>query len=122
MIFITEDIAEQGGNCPVCGKLFRPNGVGPQNIPELTSVLNALPTSHVLRYGANFHDWLYHIGKTEADRKAADELMYAKNKWKIGVCVKYYKRAFYHAANYRNYLFVRWFGKKFFYKDGCKPK
>ena len=47
MIFITEDIAEQGGNCPVCGKLFRPNGVGPQNIPELTSVLNALPTSHV---------------------------------------------------------------------------
>lgn len=122
MIFITDNLAQQGGNCPVCGKEFTPNGIGPQDIPELTSVLNSLPTSHILRYGANFHDWLYHIGTTEADRKAADDLMFAKNRWKIGVCVKWYNRPFYHISNYRNYLFVRAFGKKFFYKDGCKPK
>ena len=119
MIFITDNLAQMGGECPVCGRVFRANGIGPSDIPELTSVLNALPTSSVLRYGANWHDWLYHIGKTEADRKAADELMYAKNKWKIGVCVKWYSRPFYHAANYRNYWFVRTFGAKFFGKDNC---
>lgn len=119
MIFITDDLAQQGGSCPVCGKMFRPNGIGPTAIPELATMLNNLPTSHVLKYGANFHDWGYHFGGSDKARKEADELMYAKNRWKIGACVKWYKRAFYHAANYRNYLFVRAFGAKFFGKDNC---
>ena len=119
MIFITEDLAQQGGSCPVCGKFFRPNGIGPTSTPELATMLNNLPTSHVLKYGANFHDWGYHFGGGVNDRKAADELMFSKNKWKIGSCVKWYSRPFYHAANYRNYLFVRAFGAKFFGKDNC---
>ena len=122
MIFITEDLAQQGGSCPVCGKMFRPNGIGPQDIPELATMLNNLPTSHVLKYGCNFHDWGYHFGGSDKARKEADDLMYAKNKWKIGAYVKWYSRPFYHAANYRNYWFVRTFGAKFFGKDGCKAE
>ena len=81
MIKLTEIMVLNGFICPVCGKFFKPNGVGPESAPKLTKLLNKLPSSHVLRYGAYWHDSAYHLGKNWGSREDADLLMYEKNEW-----------------------------------------
>lgn len=119
---ITKQMANNGGNCPVCGKFIRPNGVGPDDTPELTTILNNLPSNHLLKYGANFHDWFYHIGGSDVDRYVADLTMFFLNKDLIRERCRWYSSWFYHLMNYRNYLFVREFGSNFFGKDGCNSQ
>jgi hypothetical protein len=123
MIEITEDLAKRGGYCPNCGEWFRPNGVGPTDIKELATVLNQLPSSSVLKYGSNFHDWYYHIGIAWGTRDEADLEMFLKNEYIINKkCNWWFTRWYYRSANQRNYLFVREFGWKFWNKNGCKKK
>ena len=126
---ISESMAKKGGICPHCKKFIRANGVGPDDFPALTSMLNKLPSSHVLKYGANFHDIYYHLGTnivksgyiSAYDAQAiADLLMFEKNKLNIKRVCKFYSRPFYYAMNYRNYLFVRIFGHRFFGDKNCK--
>lgn len=116
---ISEDLALNGGVCPKCGRYFRANGVGPKDNQMLTSMLNALPSSHILKYGAGYHDWMYHFGGAEEDRKFADDVMFLKNEERIKEKIPGYQRWFYHACNWRNYIMVRTFGKKHFGKDNC---
>ena len=122
MITITEEMAERGGICPECGKFFRPNGIGPEDIPELTTVLDKLPSSALLRYGARFHDWMYHLGVLWGPRELADLVMYWKNEAIIAEKGKWWNRWYYRAANLRNYQIVREFGWKFWNKNGCKER
>ncbi len=122
MFEIPEGLAQFGGNCPICGKYFLPNGVGPSDIPQLTTVLNNLPSSHILRYGANFHDFAYHMGGLWGSRKQADDLMLDKNREKIkSLNLGWIKSSFLYTMNWRNYLAVRTFGAKFWNEKGCKP-
>ena len=118
---ITEEMASKGFQCPVCGQFFRGNGLGPSDIPELTTALNSLPSSHVLKYGANYHDIAYHLGPAWGSRKDADDLMLSKNKEKIGRLHRsWLEKQWLHAMNYRNYWAVRAFGSKFWNEKGCK--
>jgi len=120
MIVITERMAERGGICPVCQKWFRPNGIGPTDVKELVTVLNELPSSHLLRYGANWHDWAYHLGPAWGTRDEADLMMFLKNEDIIAKKGKWWNRWFYRAANQRNYQIVRELGWKFWSANGCK--
>ena len=120
MIYISENLALNGGVCPVCGKIYKPNGVGPSDLPELTTFLNELPSSSLLRYGAAFHDWAYHLGPAWGSRINADLLMYSKNEFIIKEKGKWWNRWFYNWANKRNYIAVREFGEPFWNKNGCK--
>ncbi len=121
MITVTEEMAARGGLCPVCGHQFRPNGVGPTDIKELATALNSLPSSHVLKYGANWHDWAYHLGRAFGSREQADDLMLTKNREKIGRLHRsWIEKQWLYAMNYRNYYAVRVFGSKFWNKKGCK--
>jgi hypothetical protein len=113
-------MAERGGICPVCKKWYRPNGVGPSDLPELTRVLDNLPSSGLLRYGANWHDWSYHIGVNWGSRMEADILMFEKNEEIIDKKGTWWNRWFYRWANERNYRAVRDFGAKFWNENGCK--
>ena len=119
MIEITERMALQGGICPCCKKFFRPNGVGPDAIPELTTVLNKLPSSSILKHGANFHDWAYHLGTLWGCRESADLLFYEKNEEKIKRECSIFTAWFYRIMNKRNYLFVKELGQTFWDQNGC---
>jgi hypothetical protein len=88
----------------------------------LATVLDNLPSSHLLRYGANYHDWAYHMGDLWGSRLEADNLMVEKNEEKIKRECSVFTTWFYRAMNRRNYLFVREFGSSFWGKDGCKEK
>jgi hypothetical protein len=128
---ISEDLALNGGVCPKCGKFFKPNGVGPANNKILTTFFDNLPSSHLLRYGANFHDWYYKLGRNIYDpshpaysnrelcRKLADDIFYKKNQEIISKKCKWYDTWFYQLMNKRNYLVVREFGEKHFSFYGC---
>jgi hypothetical protein len=120
MIKITEGLASKGGHCPVCGRFFRPNGVGPQSYETLSSVLNWLPSSSILRYGANFHDWYFHLGSNWGTQEYADKIMFELNEKEIKRRCKWFNSWYYRLANKRNYLFVREFGHNYWDKDGCK--
>jgi hypothetical protein len=117
---ITEDLASRGGLCPFCKKYFRPNGIGPIKWQVLAHVLNSLPSSHCLKYGANFHDWAYHLAENFGTRLEADRLMLEKNKEFIDKYCIGLNRFFYHAMNYRNYWAVRAFGNKIWNQKDCK--
>ena len=79
MIEISEYLAQNGGLCPICLKFIKPNGVGPSDCETLTTVLDNLPSSHLLRWGANFHDVAYHMGDNFGTRQEADDLFLKKN-------------------------------------------
>jgi hypothetical protein len=117
--YISEYMALRGGKCPSCGRFFRPNGVGPEDNAALSSLLSKLPSDHILRYGANFHDWAYHMGSDWGTREDADLLMLQKNRQEILRKVAVWSRWFYYAMNYRNYWAVRIGGKKHFNSKGC---
>lgn len=119
MIEITEEMAAKGGICPVCGKEYVPNGVGPDSIPELTTVLDNLPSSHLLRYGANWHDWFFHLGDKWGTQEDADRIMYELNEKQISLKCSWWNAWYYRIMNKRNYVFVRKFGHNFWGKDGC---
>lgn len=121
MFKISEELAERGGNCPLCGKYLKRGELGPSDVPIITSALSALPTTHVLSYGARYHDVAYHMGTSWGTRLQADNLFLDKNKEKIAslACNIFSKFAL-HAANYRNYWAVRCFGAKFWDEGGCK--
>jgi len=104
--------------CPKCGKKVT-NGIGPSDMPEVTKFLGALPSSHIFRIAADWHDYGYHLGKTEAERKAADELFYDCMMHEIESSCHWYSKAWYKLQAYRNYCFVREFGSKFFNYKGC---
>ena len=121
MFEISEGLAQFGGNCPLCGKHFSPNGIGPSDIPQLASALDGLPSSHILRYGANYHDFCYHFGSLWGTRKQADDLMLDKNRERIAYLkLGWIKSSFYYSMNLRNYWAVRLFGGKFWNEKGCK--
>lgn len=115
---VTEDMAKKGGACPVCKKFFKPNGVGGEG-DILTPIIDNLPSSSILRYGCNFHDWFYHLRDNWGTREQADNEMYRLNKVKINKDISWYKKPFYHAMNYRNWLGVKIFGQKFWDKMDC---
>lgn len=117
---LTEEMAQKGGTCPSCGKMFRPNGVGPEDVEVLRSMLDNLPSSHLLRYGANYHDWYYHLGPKYATREHADLLMWSINKWYIEEKASWWNAWYYRIMNKRNYLFVREFGGMFYNDEGCE--
>ena len=117
-IEITEKMALNGAVCPVCSKFFMPNGVGPMSSPTLTKWLSKLPSDHVLRYGAMFHDWAYHCGPNWGLRIEADQLMYDKNEIQIKKCA-WYKRGWLRLMNKRNYFMVRKFGESSYEAEGC---
>lgn len=119
MFDITEQIAQHGGLCPVCGKYFQPNGVGPMSIPMISTALDKLPSSHLLRYGANFHDWLYHLGTAWGSRLQADDMMFNLNELRIRQKARWWNAWYYRAMNRRNYVFVREFGDQFWNDKGC---
>lgn len=118
MVDITKTMAEFGGICPVCKKRFKPNGVGGKGDP-LTPILQKLPTSSVLKIGANYHDWAYHLGPNWGTREDADRLMLEHNRLAIAKFCEWWQKPFYHLANYRNYYAVRKFGNKFWNRDDC---
>jgi hypothetical protein len=105
--------------CPICGKNVT-NGVGPSDMPEMTKFLNSLPSSYMFHNAADWHDYGYHLGGTEADRKSADEFFYNCMMHEIKSS-PWYLRAWYKIQAYRNYIFVRKFGGKFFNFKGCRP-
>jgi len=119
MIDITEETAQKGGLCPICGKYFQPNGIGPMSIPKISTMLDKLPSSHLLRYGANFHDWYFHLGENWGTQEEADNMMFDLNEIKIREKCKWWNAWYYRVMNKRNYYFVREFGHNFWGKDGC---
>lgn len=115
---ITEDLASNGGLCPCCKKFFRPNGVGGEG-SILTPIIDNLPSSHILRYGANYHDWFFHMGDKWGTQKEADRIMYELNEKQISLKCKWWNAWYYRIMNKRNYLAVRKFGHNFWGKDAC---
>jgi hypothetical protein len=119
ILVVTDKMANEGGICPVCAKFFIPNGVGPVSLPQLTTVLNNLPSSHILRHGARYHDWYYHFAGNWGERKDADLIMYRLNEAEIKKKCEWYNAWFYNAMNYRNYIFCRIFGEKIWNLKDC---
>lgn len=61
-LFLLENDVGVVGDCPCCGKSYRPNGTGPAAHPAITEALQHLPSEHVLGGAAPcFHDWAYLI-------------------------------------------------------------
>ena len=121
MFNIPDKLADEGGRCPLCGSFLKRGELGPSDVPELTSALSALPSTHVLSYGARRHDVCYHMGPSWGTRKQADDLMFDKNKEYIkSLNLGFFKSLFLNAMNYRNWLTVRVFGDKFWNNKGCK--
>lgn len=104
--------------CPICG-IDVTNGVGPEKLPEVTKLLNNLPSSHLFRKAADWHDYGYHIGYREVDRQTADEFFYRAMLEAIHQECSWYSRCWYRLQAYRNFLFVRKFGRHFFNYKGC---
>ena len=122
MVFLSENLAQNGGVCPVCGQFFRPNGVGPMDDKMLSSMLNSLPSSHVLKFGANYHDWAYHLGPAWGSRADADRLMFVVNDREINRKCSWWNAWYYRLMNHRNFVFVEKSGGNYWDKDGCKLK
>lgn len=118
MITVTKEMAEKGGVCPICGRFFKPNGVGGEG-DILTPIIDNLPSSSVLRFGCNFHDWFFHLGNNWGTREQADKMMYELNEKQISLKCKWWNAWYYRIMNYRNYIAVRKFGHRFWDKDGC---
>lgn len=104
--------------CPKCQRDVT-NGVGPSALPGVTKLLNHLPSSHLFRRAADWHDYGYHIGMTEAHRKAADDYFYYCMLADIKTDCIWFLRPWYRIQAYRNYVFVRKFGSHFFNYRGC---
>lgn len=96
------------------------NGIGPADMPEVTKFLHRLPSSHMFYESANWHDLNYHLGKTEDDRKKADDYFLKCMLYDIKVYCNFYSKPWYRLQAYRNYYAVRWLGKAFFNYEGCK--
>jgi hypothetical protein len=107
--------------CPYCKKHVT-NGVGPYDLPKVTMMLGALPSSHMFKMAADWHDFHYHIGRTELDREIADKLFYKDMLAAIKEHCHWYSRAWYRVHAWRNYCFVRKFGSKFFGYKGCTTR
>lgn len=105
--------------CPIC-RADVTNGLGPSGLPMFTKFLQLLPSSHLFSDAANWHDMLYHSGSTESDRKKADDIFLELMNRAIRKRCKWFVRPWYKLSAYRNYLFVRKFGWKFFNYQGCK--
>lgn len=120
MFDISDDLADAGGRCPLCGTFLKRGELGPSGVPIITPVLSSLPSSHVLSYGARRHDVAYHMGSSWGIRKQADDLMYYENNKLIkSLKLPWYKASFLHTMNYRNWWTVRMFGGKFWNEKGC---
>ena len=119
-IVVTDEMAYKGGICVICGKYYTPNGIGPVCLPQLTTVLNNLPSSHILRHGARYHDWYYHFADNWGKRSDADLIMYRLNQMEIDKKCQWYNAWFYNAMNYRNYIFCRMFGETIWKQKDCK--
>ena len=118
---IAEQLVLVGGPCPCCGRLFHPNGLGPENSVVITRVLGLLPSTHLLTYGARWHDWAYHFGPNWGPRAEADLLFWLKNEEEIDrECHNFLTRWYYRRCNRRNYLAVREFGEASWNKDKCE--
>jgi hypothetical protein len=118
---ISDKLADEGGNCPLCGTHLERGKLGPNDVPVLTPVLNNLPSSHILSYGARRHDIAYHAGSLWGTRRQADDLMLDKNRERIAYLkLGWIKSSFYYTMNWRNYWAVRLFGAKFWNEKGCK--
>jgi hypothetical protein len=105
--------------CPICGEAVA-NGIGPADLPLTTKFLHMLPSSHLFYDSANLHDRLYHIGRTESDRKNADKKFLEHMLATIKMNCAEFRTSWYKISAYRNYYAVRWFGGKFFNYKGCK--
>lgn len=105
--------------CPFCKKDVT-NGVGPADLPTVTKVLNDLPSSHIFRKAAEWHDYNYHIGYEENHRKVADESFYRNMVAAIKESRPWYFIGWYRLQAYRNFWFVRKFGSNFFNYKGCR--
>lgn len=108
--------------CPICGEEKSKgigNGVGPSGMPLARKFLHMLPSSHLFYDSANLHDILYHIGRTEEDRKNADNKFLEHMLVTVRTKCSGYKRPWFTLAAYRNYYSVRWLGGRFFSWDGC---
>jgi hypothetical protein len=104
--------------CPYCLNDVT-NGVGPSNLPEVTELLNNLPSSHIFRKAADWHDYFYHLGYSEFHRRAADEYFYSLMLTAVDENCAWYLRPWYRLQAYRNYWFVGKFGSAFFNYAGC---
>jgi hypothetical protein len=118
-LIVTPDMAKSGGICPVCKKFFKPNGVGGSG-HILTPIIDNLPSSSILRYGCNYHDWWYHLADNWGTRAQADYLMLKYNALYIDQKLSGVAKVYAKACNWRNYLAVRIFGKKFWDKEDCR--
>lgn len=104
--------------CPHCLKDVT-NGVGPSDLPLVTKFLSELPSSHIFRIAANWHDYSYHLGYREVDRTMADEFFYRDMLESVSAKCNWFLRPWYRLQAWRNYLFVRKYGRMFFNYDGC---
>ena len=118
---MTTVVPFKDNTCPLCGEKNIANGMGPSG-QWYTSMIKLLPSSKLLKGAANIHDCLYHLGKTEKDRKRADEIFLNTMKKIIKKSVSRWRRPLYYSHAYRNYLAVRWFGKDAFNYGGCLKK
>jgi hypothetical protein len=116
---IDDNLAFNGGICPKCGKYFKPNGVGPKKLENISTIIGMLPSSHILRRGASYHDWYYHIGGNDVDRYEADNLMLRINMTDIKNKCSLFTAWWYRICSRRNYDIVRKYGADYFGKDGC---
>lgn len=105
--------------CKRCGKDVS-NGVGPADLPVVTKFLSKLPSSHIFKNAADWHDYDYHLGTTEIHRRIADDRFYKEMKQSIKLLCKWYLVPWYKLQAYRNYLFVRKYGGNFFNYKGCQ--
>jgi hypothetical protein len=108
------------GFCPICGKAFEKNGIGPKNGGEFTRFLHSLPSSHIFYTAANIHDIFYHYNLNDKDRKKADDIflsrMLEESEKQGGKLAWWYK-----LQAYRNYWSVRAFGSKYVGKCNLYP-
>jgi len=104
--------------CPNCKKNVT-NGVGPSGLPEVTKFLHNLPSSHLFFHDANWHDLAYHIGRTEEDRKKADETFLENMLYTVKIECSPWAALWFKLSAYRNYYAVKLLGKRFFNYRGC---
>lgn len=112
---------ENGFLCPVCNRLFVPNGTGPQSSPVVSELLKMLPSEDIVGgLPPRFHDSAYflcpagfivHFADVTAwDKASADEgyraLMVSGHKDSQGPA-----KALIELIAERNYLFVHAFGQ-----------
>lgn len=95
------------------------NGIGPADIPILTKFLQIFPSSHLFKNAANWHDYLYHLGLNEADRKKADDTFLYFMRLAVKNECSWYLKPWYTLQAYRNFWFVKKFGKRYFNYAGC---